>query len=65
MTQTAAYESFSEQKIGSLKPGKLADLAVLGRDYLTCPEEEIRGIHVLPTMVNGKMVYSANKRGKE
>jgi predicted amidohydrolase YtcJ len=57
MTRTAAYASFSEQGTGSLEPGKLADLAVLDRDYLTCPEEEIRNITVLLTMVGGQTVF--------
>jgi predicted amidohydrolase YtcJ len=57
MTTSAAYLDFNEKKIGSLEVGKYADLAVLDRDYLTCPEEEIRAIKVLMTMVNGKVVY--------
>jgi predicted amidohydrolase YtcJ len=57
MTSSAAYMDFNEEKIGSLEPGKLADLAVLDRDYLTCPEEEIRAIKVMITMLDGKVVY--------
>jgi hypothetical protein len=57
MTRTAAYVSFSEQSTGSLEAGKLADLAVLDRDYLTCPEEEIRRIGVDLTIVGGHVVY--------
>jgi predicted amidohydrolase YtcJ len=48
---------FNKGKIGSLEPGKLADLAVLDRNYLTCPEEEIRAIKVMITMLDGKAVY--------
>jgi predicted amidohydrolase YtcJ len=57
MTSHAAFINFNEKKIGSLEVGKLADLAVLDRDYLLCPEEEIRAIEVLTTMVGGKVVY--------
>jgi len=57
VTSSAAYMDFNEKKIGSLEIGKLADLAVLDRDYLQCPEEEIRAIKVLMTMVDGKIVY--------
>lgn len=44
VTRTAAWMSFSEEAIGSIEPGKLADLAVIDRDYLGCPEEDIRKI---------------------
>jgi len=52
--------SFSEEAIGSIEPGKLADLAVIVRDYLGCPEEDIRKIKVLLTMVGGKVVSAQN-----
>ena len=38
--------------------GKLADLAVLSRDYLTVPVEEIGGTVSLLTMVGGRIVYA-------
>lgn len=57
LTSQAAYLSFDENNKGTLEPGKFADLAVLNRDYLTCPAEEIRKIQVELTMVDGKIVY--------
>jgi predicted amidohydrolase YtcJ len=57
LTSDASYIDFNEKKIGSLEIGKLADVAVLDRDYLTCPEEEIRQIKVLMTMVDGKVLH--------
>ncbi len=57
MTRTAAYASFSERATGSLEPGKLADLAVLDRDYLTCPEDDIRRSEPLMTILDGRIVY--------
>jgi predicted amidohydrolase YtcJ len=57
MTSDAAYMDFEEKKIGSIEPGKLADFAVLDKDYLLCPEEEIRAIKVLMTMIDGRVVY--------
>ncbi len=58
-TWNAAYLSFEEDIKGSLEPGKLADLAVIDRDILTCPEDEIRDIEVLRTVLGGKTVYDS------
>lgn len=56
-TTNNAYIMFLEDQLGALEAGKLADLAVLDKDILTCPAEEIRDIQVLKTYVGGKMVY--------
>lgn len=45
--------------LGSLERGKLADLIVLDKDYMTIPEKEIGKIKVLLTMVGGKIVHQA------
>jgi predicted amidohydrolase YtcJ len=55
----SAWFSFDENKRGSLEPGKLADLAVLTRDYMTVPTDQIESIESLLTMVGGKIVYAA------
>jgi predicted amidohydrolase YtcJ len=52
-----AYIMFMDDAIGSLEPGKLADLAVLDRDILSCPVNEIKDTRVLQTYVGGKLVY--------
>ena len=52
-----AYLLFQEKETGSLEAGKLADLIILGRDILTCPEEEIRETQVIRTYLNGDLVY--------
>lgn len=52
-----AYASFEEDIKGSIEAGKLADLAVLSGDILTCPEDEIRNIRPVLTVVGGKIVY--------
>jgi hypothetical protein len=57
-TLNAAYLSFDEKRKGSIEPGKLADLVVLSKDLLTCPEAEIASIEAEATMVDGKWVYS-------
>lgn len=48
-----------EEKIGTVEPGKLADLAVLDRDYFTVPDADIKKIRSVLTVVDGRVVYDA------
>jgi predicted amidohydrolase YtcJ len=57
VTQWPAYLSFDEKKLGSLEAGKLADLIIIGTDYLACSEDEIAKIKVLRTIVGGRTVF--------
>ncbi len=52
-----AYLGREEKDKGTLEPGKLADLIVIDRDYLTCPASEIGSTRVLTTIVGGKVVF--------
>lgn len=54
-----AYINLEEKDKGSLEVGKLADLIIIDRDYLTCPVNEIRDMRVLTTMVGGQVVFQA------
>jgi predicted amidohydrolase YtcJ len=56
-TWNGAYLQFAEKEKGSIEVGKLADLAVISKDYATCPEDEIKDIEALRTVVGGKIVY--------
>ena len=59
-TMGSAWFTFAERRKGSIEPGKLADLAVLNADYLTVPEDQIRSIESVLTMIGGRVVYAAN-----
>jgi predicted amidohydrolase YtcJ len=63
-TRNNAYFLFQEGNLGSLQPGKYADLLVLDRDYLTVPAEQIKDLKPLMTIVGGKIVYEAKKAKK-
>lgn len=56
-TRNNAKILFQEGNLGSLAPGKYADLLVLDRDYFTVPADEIRNIRPLMTVVGGRIVY--------
>ncbi len=56
-TLLGAYSGREERDKGSLEVGKLADFAVLDRDYFTIPLEEIREVQVLQTVIGGELVF--------
>jgi predicted amidohydrolase YtcJ len=47
--------------MGSIEPGKLADMVVLGKDILTVPPETIIDIPIDATILNGEIVYSRKR----
>jgi predicted amidohydrolase YtcJ len=56
-TEGSAWFTFEDDSRGSLAVGKLADLAVLSKDYLTVPTDQVGSIVSLLTMVGGRIVY--------
>ena len=56
-TINGAYMGFEEKLKGSIEPGKLADFAVITKDYLNCAEDEIKDIEAVATVVDGKLVF--------
>jgi predicted amidohydrolase YtcJ len=59
-TRKNAYFVFQEDNLGSLQPGKLADLVVLDRDYLTVPADQIKDLKPVMTVVGGTIVFDGN-----
>jgi predicted amidohydrolase YtcJ len=59
MTINAAYALFMEEKVGSLKPGKFADLIILSDNPLTIDPDSLIDLEVLMTMVGGRVEYCA------
>jgi len=62
-TRKNAYLVFQENNLGSIQAGKLADLVVLDRDYLTVPADQIKDIKPVMTVVGGKIVYQQQAVG--
>ena len=58
-TRRNAYFFFRENDLGSIQAGKLADIVVLDRDYLTVPADQIKDIKPVMTIVGGRIVYDA------
>jgi predicted amidohydrolase YtcJ len=48
-----------DEKIGTIEPGKLADMVVLDRDYFSIPEIEIKKVRSVMTVVDGKVVHTS------
>jgi predicted amidohydrolase YtcJ len=47
-----------EDQLGTIEPGKLADVAVLSDDYFTVPEESLKKIRSVMSVVNGNIVHN-------
>ena len=59
MTINAAYALFRDEEVGSLEPGKYADLIVLTGNPMTIEPETIRELNVALTMVGGRVAHCA------
>jgi predicted amidohydrolase YtcJ len=56
-TMGAAIASGQESDLGSLTPGKLADLIVLDQDIFKIPAEQIYETQIVMTVFDGRIVY--------
>jgi cytosine/adenosine deaminase-related metal-dependent hydrolase len=62
MTLDPAYASFVDREIGSLEVGKKADFAVLDRDIMQIPVNEVLDTKVKATVVDGRVLFGALER---
>ena len=60
-TVGSAWFSHEQDKKGSIEVGKFADLSVLFADYFSIPDEEIKGLESVLTIVGGKVVYGSDE----
>lgn len=60
-TAGSAWFSSEQGKKGRIAVGQLADMVVLSKDYFSVPEEEIKGIESVLTLVDGCVVYAAGR----
>lgn len=63
-TMGSSWFSTEDGKKGALTPGQLADLAVLSAHYFSIPDEEIKQLESVLTIVGGKIVYAAEEFSK-
>ena len=56
-TSWNAYASRQEHSLGTLEPGKVADLVVLSDDLFACAEERIKDVTPVLTLVGGEIVF--------
>ena len=60
-TVTAAYARFAEDRLGTLEPGKLADMVILDRDPFAIPADQLGQVAVTHTIVGGRVVWDSGR----
>jgi len=62
-TAGSSWFSSEEDEKGAIAPGQVADLALLSADYFSIPEEEIKQLESVLTIVGGRIVFGAGEFG--
>jgi predicted amidohydrolase YtcJ len=62
-TRGAAWFTDAEAELGRIAPGNLADFALLDRDYFGVPEDQIRLVTSVLTVMDGRVVFGAQEYG--
>ena len=60
-TRGSAWFSNEQEKKGSFIEGQLADFAVLSKDYFSIPDEEIKNLYSVMTVVGGDIVHASDE----
>ncbi|MDR0842985.1 MAG: amidohydrolase family protein, partial [Acidobacteriota bacterium] len=60
-TQGSSWFSADSGKKGAIAPGQFADFAILTDDYFSVPDEKVKGIESVLTVVDGKVVHAAQE----
>lgn len=60
-TKGSAWFSKEQNKKGSFVTGQLADFAVLSKDFFSIPDEEIKDLYSVMTVVGGEIVHAADE----
>jgi len=58
-TLAPAFQTFSEDDLGTIEVGKLADFTVVGEDIMTMDADRIRYLPIISTIVGGNIIYAA------
>ena len=59
VTSEAAWQLFSDHEVGTLEPGKFADMVILDQDPRSVDPDALKEIKVLETWMDGRQVYKA------
>jgi predicted amidohydrolase YtcJ len=59
MTRWGAYPLWKEDELGSIEPGKIADIVILNGDYMAGPDEALDELTSVMTFIGGKVSYEA------
>jgi predicted amidohydrolase YtcJ len=62
-TAACAWYLDQDGRLGSLRPGYHADLSVLSDDYFSVPDDAIKDLTSVMTMVGGRIVYATGSLG--
>lgn len=58
-TANGAYDCYSESRLGTLEPGKLADVVVLAADVINADPRDLRDVNAALTISDGRIVFDA------